>query len=805
MKRFVRSVGRRPGALTRAQGSARWQERFDPDLYRALYRDIDESGADPRKHFARFGRAEGRVGWLDMTLDLRGLEPTRPTTLVVFHAGSRTGAPVLGYTLVRRLLRQGNVVALFFRSGPMMTACKDAGALVMGPELWRNARFPPDVVILRRIIEQISPETAIVNSVESRHIARALAEQYVPTITLIHEFSAYTRPLGALTEVAFWSGETVFSARIARDSAWVSDPALSGIDFPIIPQGRCDPPEAAVRDSRGREDEAALIRRVLRPTGFPPNGIAVLGLGLVHARKGVDLFIECLNRVRALAPDLPIRFVWIGKFDPDGDPGYSRLLSDQIRRAKLDETLVMLDEVANLTPAYESADVFVLSSRVDPLPNVAIDAMSAGLPVLCFDRASGFSEILTENGLGDLCVASYLSPESMARKLVALGRSPELRQRISTESAQLAARFFDMDRYVAGLQDLLEHEKSRARQEHQDAACIAGSGLLRADFLRSSAYRYESDADTVRRYVRAWSRGIGRRKPFPGFHPGIYLEKHGVKQLGADPLVDYIREGRPRGPWDFDVVTPTGSPPPLSQAPRIGLHIHVHYPDLLAAMLERLERNLTRIDLLVSATSERTYQEVHSQLANYRGGSVDVREVPNRGRDIGPLLTEFAATISARFDIIGHVHTKRSTDLADSTTGEDWSRFLFENLLGGKARMADEILARMTADPGVGMVFPDEPNVVGWTENRSGAQELCDRLLLGPIPENPVFPVGSMFWARVPALGPLFRLGLTWQDYPDEPVPYDGTLLHIIERLLPIVATSSGASILLSNVPGVTR
>jgi lipopolysaccharide biosynthesis protein len=68
-----------------------------------------------------------------------------------------------------------------------------------------------------------------------------------------------------------------------------------------------------------------------------------------------------------------------------------------------------------------------------------------------------------------------------------------------------------------------------------------------------------------------------------------------------------------------------------------------------------------------------------------------------------------------------------------------------------------------------------------------------------------VFPVGSMFWARVPALSALLGLGLRWEDYPEEPVPYDGTILHAIERMLPIVATASGGTILLSHVPGVTR
>ena len=567
-------------------------------------------------------------------------------------------------------------MALFYRSGPMMAACQEAGAVVLGPELWGGGLFPP-AAIVRRIVAEISPQFAILNSVESRHIARTLAELYVPTISLIHEFSAYTRPRGALTEAAFWSGETVFSAEVTRDSAWASEPGLSGIDFPVIPQGRCDLPEEGGPYRHSREDEAALLRRMLRPPGFPSDGIVVLGLGSVIPRKGVDLFVECATRVCELAPDIPVRFVWIGKFDPEADPGYSGVLADQIRRANLNGKVAMLDDVANLLPAYQSANVLLVSSRLDPLPNVAIDALSEGLPVLCFDRATGIADILTQNGLGDACVASYLSPESMARKLIALASSSELRQRIGADSARIAAATFDMDRYVSRLQDLLEQQKVRAEQEYRDAESIARSGLIRADFVRTLLHRHEADTDTARRYVRAWSGGIGRRKPFPGFHPGIYLEEHGVQHQGADPLADYIRAGRPRGRWDFDLVTPIGSPSAVPRSLRIGLHIHVHYPDLLAAMLERLVQNQTRIDLLVSATSDQTRRAAISQLASYRGGSVDVRLVPNRGRDIGPLLTEFADTIAAQYDIIGHVHTKKTAVMPIARSAKSGTAFFW--------------------------------------------------------------------------------------------------------------------------------
>jgi lipopolysaccharide biosynthesis protein len=49
-----------------------------------------------------------------------------------------------------------------------------------------------------------------------------------------------------------------------------------------------------------------------------------------------------------------------------------------------------------------------------------------------------------------------------------------------------------------------------------------------------------------------------------------------------------------------------------------------------------------------------------------------------------------------------------------------------------------------------------------------------------------------MFWARPQALKPLMDLGIAWSDYPEEPVPMDGTLLHTLERMLTFSALHAG-------------
>jgi lipopolysaccharide biosynthesis protein len=119
--------------------------------------------------------------------------------------------------------------------------------------------------------------------------------------------------------------------------------------------------------------------------------------------------------------------------------------------------------------------------------------------------------------------------------------------------------------------------------------------------------------------------------------------------------------------------------------------------------------------------------------------------------------------------------------------------------------MADIILGRLAEDPSIGMVIPDDPGAGGWDQNKSYAEPLAKRMGIDVLPEHFLFPIGSMFWGRVDALRPLFDLKLDWNDYPQEPIHHDGTVLHAIERLFGVVASRGKYKVATTNVPGVTR
>ena len=307
------------------------------------------------------------------------------------------------------------------------------------------------------------------------------------------------------------------------------------------------------------------------------------------------------------------------------------------------------------------------------------------------------------------------------------------------------------------------------------------------------------------------SGGLVLRRPCPGFHPQIYAHAHAgaYDTTVINPLAHFIRSGRPDGPWRHDVIIPAATRAPEEpNVPSAALHAHFHYPELAQDLVRRIAPRGARCDLLLSTDEAGKVEVLREAASGYARGEVKIRIVPNRGRDIGAFLTGFGDEIVARYDIIGHVHGKRSLHGGglDPFFGERWREFLWQNLIGGRDRSMDIVLAHLADDARVGLVFPEDPYLHGWDGNGAAAEKLAARMgMTDPLPPYFDFPTGTMFWARTAALKPLFALGLRWEDYPREPAANDGTILNAIERLLPFVTAHAGYRFATTHVPGVTR
>ncbi len=812
-----KAMAPRPGPVapsaSAAAGKPGLLDDFDRDFYLANYPDVAQSGGDPYDHYVHHGRAEGRMAHaprLEVGNPPPALRSERRTVLVVSHEASRTGAPILAWNICRHLRSQFNVVGLLLGGGDITPSFAADCDLLIGP----FNRVPRGSGWIAALISELCTnyriDFAIVNSMESRSVVQPLGLKFVPTVLVIHEFYAYSHPKDEFVSALAWAGAAVFPAQVVRDNALSMVTRHAVARAHIEPQGKSLIP-AGDEAAPAADDGFDAIERVIDAARAASGSFVVLGAGTVQYRKGIDLFVAVASELQRLSPANDVTLIWIGHgFDPDRDLQYSAYLKQQIESARL-RNLHLLDPTTRLEEIYDRVDAFLLPSRLDPLPNVAIDAMIHGLPVLCFENATGLAAILHGGNQSTDNVLPFGNVEAMARRLLAVREDAGLRDALATEARSIAATRFEMGPYVERLVGIASDLTPRMRQEQADVATLMTSDDFDASFHLPAASKL-SRKSAIQAFVRTWHAGIGLRKALPGFDPWQYAELQGLGDSVENPTAHYIRAGRPAGPWRRALIDPsaTAKEPELGRL-RCALQIHAYYVDMLDGIVERLRLNRCACDLFVSVATDDA-ATLAADLLDGWPGKVEVKVFPNRGRDLGPLFTGYARALQD-YDVIGHVHTKKSLALQGqgsvqnwSTFVHDWSEFLISNLLGRESGAMDAILARFAADPALGLVHPDDPHLVDWGDNLPIARSAGSRMNLDVLPPYPPsFPVGMMFWARPAALGALFGLNLDWNDYPKEPVPYDGTLLHALERLVPLAVERAGYSVAVVHTPGVQR
>ena len=794
---------------------------FDPAVYADLHREVAKTDIGLLIHYARYGKAEGRPALFDPESHLRtggrAYDATRRTVLLVCHEASRTGAPILAWNLARRLNRDYNlVIAMLHPEGDLLDLFVAECCVLVGP--FRNSHLVWFYMsrLGRYLDEKFAFDFAIANSIETQPMLIGLAAARIPTVTLVHEFPNSDAAAARMQSGMMLSTQVVFDAASQHRSALQCWPGITTRNQSVFHQGASEvpaDPSKAVPNGTFEAQRRPSVADAVRGTGGRP---VVLGLGTISMRKGVDLFVSCAQAaVRRLGPG-QVRFVWIGHVpQPHPEKYFMDWLGDQVKRSGLSDSIVFLDPVDDLEGAYAAADVVMISSRLDPFPNVAMDAALAGVPVICFSEANGFADYLAQDPRTASLAVPYLDTDAAGAAIADLLQDRTLRTNVGEALRERSRQDFPMERYMARLDPVIAEAKVITAQEQRDEALLLADETF-APFLWLNPTEVFTREEAVRLHVRKAASGQEAnqycRRPALGFVPQTYADHHPELEASPfpNPLAHWIRTGKPEGPWVHSVLRPSADTP-KGQGDRLraALHVHLHYPELAEGLLAHLSVNTAKLDLFVSTTSDAKAADLRERFAKWGRGSVSVEACPNRGRDIGPMLTRFADALQS-YEVIGHLHGKRSLALTSvglsTDLGVQWYEFLLQHLAGDQFPMMDLILDRFADRERLGLVFPEDPNLTGWSKDREIARDLARRMApTMQIPQSIDFPIGTMFWARPAALKPLFDLKLGWDDYPEEPVPIDGTMLHALERLLPVIAEHEGFSIETTHVPGVTR
>jgi glycosyltransferase involved in cell wall biosynthesis/ubiquinone/menaquinone biosynthesis C-methylase UbiE len=164
-----------------------------------------------------------------------------------------------------------------------------------------------------------------------------------------------------------------------------------------------------------REPNTAAKAAMREELGIGVGDVVVFGCGTTDWRKGPDLFFD-IGRL-AFSRDARLKFVWIG-----GDPSP---FVERARSEGLEERVHFVGNRIESRRYYYVGHAFLLSSREDPCPLVAIEAANAGLPVVCFAGAGDIPGFV-----GEECgaVVPYEDVDAAAQAVLRLARDPGLRR-----------------------------------------------------------------------------------------------------------------------------------------------------------------------------------------------------------------------------------------------------------------------------------------------------------------------------------------------------------------------------------------
>ena len=274
---------------------------------------------------------------------------------------------------------------------------------------------------------------ALVNSAVSGAIVPVLAEAGIPATLLVHELPrllAEKGARGAARAGALAARQIVFPAPVVQEAfAEVAsfDPAVAV----LLPQG----------NYRRVTFDAAARLRVRAELGLLPAQKLVLGAGYGDLRKGFDLFLQAWRSLSRLRAD--VVFAWIGAIDP----AVLSYLGPDIAQAEATGRFRRPGFRTDAADWFSAADAFCLSSREDPFPTVALEAMAAGLKLVAFIGAGGISPLLEE--AGGIAVPMGDPPEmaEALHRLLAAQADPPAR----AAAAAGAQATYDFARYTATL------------------------------------------------------------------------------------------------------------------------------------------------------------------------------------------------------------------------------------------------------------------------------------------------------------------------------------------------------------------
>ena len=193
------------------------------------------------------------------------------------------------------------------------------------------------------------------------------------------------------------------------------------------------------------------------PRGAPSGPPLILSVGRLEPEKDQNILIEAFRLIAAEHPEAQLRLV--------GNGSRREQLISLVARYDLAGRVQVLPGRANLRPLFQEAAVFALSSLEEGLPNVVLEAMVAGLPVVA-TSVGGLPEVVIPGRTGWLVPPRDVP--ALAAAISHLLSDPETSQAFGRAGREQAVRDFSLANMVRSHEEIfMSLVKSRGGRDRQ--------------------------------------------------------------------------------------------------------------------------------------------------------------------------------------------------------------------------------------------------------------------------------------------------------------------------------------------------
>lgn len=179
--------------------------------------------------------------------------------------------------------------------------------------------------------------------------------------------------------------------------------------------------------------------------GLDKTALVLFSAGRLARQKGFDVMIEAAEQARQDG------YNW--RFFVAGTGKLERELQQLVRQKQLEKHFIFLGFVEDVLPYVKGADVFVLSSFYEGMPNAVMEAM--GLGKCCVVTAVNGSTELIRNEKEGLLIAAG-DADALYRGLVKVAQSAELRESMGANAYLRMREVFSESRMVNDLEAFLQ-------------------------------------------------------------------------------------------------------------------------------------------------------------------------------------------------------------------------------------------------------------------------------------------------------------------------------------------------------------